>query len=361
MSREIIDATIRLENTGRTPVAPLVDHFAGKYCGLDVNQFMKDGDKRLEAILKVNKDLGPWDLVFLGETANFDLLRMGVPIDLEIGEETHQFIEGDYLDSSLYVDLNKTHPFFWMRKLLSQKHEDFKGVSGLLKVARVFYELRKQTKSVRKQGYEPALGFVTAGPFLEYASMGRGLENFCYDLFDERSKIKEAGSRYTHFMTQFSTLLAKYIGTPRVFIGLARSSTSFISPQDFEELVLPDLEIMVNGYVSNGITPIFHCDSDWTGRLDYFKKFPAKRCILELDGTTDIRKAKEVLGDRMAIMGDVPATTLAFGSYDDTFRYCKDLIRDVGNGRGFILSSGCSVPPNAKPENVRAMYDAAHD
>jgi uroporphyrinogen-III decarboxylase len=28
---------------------------------------------------------------------------------------------------------------------------------------------------------------------------------------------------------------------------------------------------------------------------------------------------------------------------------------------GFILSSGCSIPPNAKPENVRVMREAVEE
>jgi uroporphyrinogen-III decarboxylase len=35
------------------------------------------------------------------------------------------------------------------------------------------------------------------------------------------------------------------------------------------------------------------------------------------------------------------------------------LIQEVGEGGGFILSSGCSVPVDAKTENVKAMIDTA--
>lgn len=360
MSYSLIEATISLEHTNKTPVAPLIDHFAAKYAKVTTDEFMKNGEKRLDAILKVNRELGPWDMVFLGETANYNLLRMGVPLDLEIWPDTHQFREKEYIDSSIYESLINKSPMLWMRGLLARKHEDFKGASGLLRIVKTFQEIRYHSRKIKKEGFEPAIGFVTAGPFFEYACMGRGLENFCYDMYDRRQGIKPAGERYTKFMTNFSIYLAKYIGTPRIFIGLARSSPTFISPKDFEELALPDLEYMVQSYVRAGITPILHCDSDWTNRLHYFRRFPEKKCILELDGTTDIRKAKNVLGDRMAIMGDVPCTILAFESYENNLKYCKDLIRDVGYNGGFILSSGCSVPPNAKPENVRAMYDAAN-
>jgi uroporphyrinogen-III decarboxylase len=72
---------------------------------------------------------------------------------------------------------------------------------------------------------------------------------------------------------------------------------------------------------------------------------------------TDIRRAKEVLGDHMAIMGDVPATLLATGLPADVREYVRRLIADVGP-RGFLLAPGCDIPVNARPENVEALVAA---
>jgi uroporphyrinogen-III decarboxylase len=112
-------------------------------------------------------------------------------------------------------------------------------------------------------------------------------------------------------------------------------------------------------YLEAGITPLFHFDSDWTPLLEYFKEFPRGTCILELDGTTDIFKAKEVLRDHMCLMGDVPAALLKLGTPEEVSDYVKKLIDVVGEGGGFILSTGCDTPVDAKPENVRAMVETA--
>ena len=89
----------------------------------------------------------------------------------------------------------------------------------------------------------------------------------------------------------------------------------------------------------------------------YLLDLPARSCIVELDSTTDIFKAKEILGDHMCIMGDVPPPLLSLGTPDEVTHYCKRLIREIGPA-GFILSSGCDVPPDAGIENVRAMVEA---
>jgi len=39
--------------------------------------------------------------------------------------------------------------------------------------------------------------------------------------------------------------------------------------------------------------------------------------------------------------------------------YCKRLIDVVGEGGGFILGVGCTVPVDAKFENLKVMIDTA--
>lgn len=74
-----------------------------------------------------------------------------------------------------------------------------------------------------------------------------------------------------------------------------------------------------------------------------------------------MRLAREVLDDRMCLMGDVPASLLAFGSASEVYDYTHKLIDDVGSRTGLIVSSGCNTPLNAKAENVDAMVQAAWD
>jgi len=63
----------------------------------------------------------------------------------------------------------------------------------------------------------------------------------------------------------------------------------------------------------------------------------------------------------MALMGDVPGTLLSLGTPGEVEAYCRKLIQEVGEGGGFVLSSGCSVPYDAKIENVRAMIKAGNE
>ena len=114
---------------------------------------------------------------------------------------------------------------------------------------------------------------------------------------------------------------------------------------------------MVEEFVKNGITPLLHLDTDWTKNLPYFREFPKGKVVASFDGTTDLVNAKKVLRDHVCIMGDVPASLLVAGTTGEVEAYVTRLCDEVGEGGGFILGTGCSMPPNAKIENVQKMID----
>ena len=92
--------------------------------------------------------------------------------------------------------------------------------------------------------------------------------------------------------------------------------------------------------MSGNLAMVFHLDQDWLKFLPLFRELPEGRYVLELDGATDIFKAKQIVGDRMCLMGDVPARLFKLGTALDVERYCRKLIDHVGRGSGFILSCG---------------------
>ena len=67
-------------------------------------------------------------------------------------------------------------------------------------------------------------------------------------------------------------------------------------------------------------------------------------------------KAKDILGDRVCIRGNVPISLLATGTPDEVKSYCKKLIDHAGRGGGFIMDAAAHVT-EAKAENLRTMFE----
>lgn len=151
---------------------------------------------------------------------------------------------------------------------------------------------------------------------------------------------------------------SKAQGYPAVWVGGWRGAPELYSPKMWRRFVWPYFKRLVQEVIDSGLVPILHLDSDWTRELACFRELPRGKCIMALDGVTDIFEAKEVLRDHMCLMGDVPAKMLAFDPPEHIHAYCTRLIHEIGP-EGFILQSGCDIPTNAKLENVQAMVEAA--
>ena len=363
-ARQRIEAVVALKIPDRVPVAPLLDHYAATYSGYTNAEIMMEGGKRIAAVIKTATELGPWDMTFLADTANAVLLQMGVPIPIKLpgrdlpANSTHQFHECDFLTPDDYSLLERKGMLLFMMDVMGRLKPDWKGVRGFVPLVKTMLEYRRHAKMVKSRGMEVGVGFVHPGVLYEYFSLGRGITAMSADTFKRKEAIISAGKVWAKGMADLAIIASRFIGVPRVFIGMSRASPDFISRRNFETLVLPDLEYIVNRFAAAGITPILHCDTNWTKFFDLFLRFPARKCILELDGKSDIFKAKEILGRHMCIMGDVPAELLVLGTKEEVFKYCRKLIEIVGKDGGLILSSGCSLPANAKQENVRALSEA---
>jgi uroporphyrinogen-III decarboxylase len=204
----------------------------------------------------------------------------------------------------------------------------------------------------------PVLMYGNISTPFELLCGGRSLVNFIRDLFIMPDKIEAVMDAIVPHLTPRICQGARELGYPAVWVGGWRSASNMLSPKLWERFVWPYFQRLVNEVVDSGLIAILHMDADWTRDLGRFRELPRGRCVLATDGATDLLKAKEILGDHMCLMGDVPATMLSLGSPGEVYEYSSKLIRQLGP-EGFILQSGCDIPLNAKLENVRAMVAAA--
>ena len=145
-----------------------------------------------------------------------------------------------------------------------------------------------------------------------------------------------------------------------VWIGGWRTGPDLVSPKMFDEFVWPSFKAYYDLCIEMNVIPMFHLDSCWNLDLEKFKRLEDKTYVLALDSKTDIRKAREVLGKDVCILGDVPCELMTFGTPDEVKEYVTKLLEDIGPW-GCMIATGCDIPSDAKPENVLAMSEAAHD
>jgi len=212
---------------------------------------------------------------------------------------------------------------------------------------------------VKERQYPIVAGAISTIPF-ESLCGGRSMTSFFMDLYRIPKKVKEAMDVMMPMYIGMALEGVAKSGIRSTWIGGWRSASAFLTPKHWNEFVFPYFRTVAAAMAEKDIVSILHLDHNWTRDLGRLRELPDRKCVLNPDGMTDIRKAREILGDRMAIMGDVPATLLATGNPDDVYKYVRDLIRDIGT-KGLLLCTGCDAPVNAKHENMMAMYEAGRE
>jgi uroporphyrinogen-III decarboxylase len=208
----------------------------------------------------------------------------------------------------------------------------------------------------RARGVVPLSPIAATIPY-EYFCGGRSMKEFMLDLFRRPDKVQAAMDAALPVLIDDMRRSIRRLGLVGLWIAGWRSASEFIAPRQWERFVFPYFKQLVDAAVEEGAIPVLHFDANWDRDLEYLKELPKGKCVLSLDGRTSIFRAKEILGGHMCIMGDVPPRMLTLGTPEEVTAYCRRLVDEIGPG-GFILSSGCDVPIDAKYENVKAMVDA---
>jgi len=366
--KERIDTAIRLGKPDRVPVIPVMDFFSSRYGGITQKEMFFDLARADEALQKTLDDLGDMDGMGFSYAGMGRILGLYFPsrprlpgVDGIPDDGQFQFVERSLIEPEEYLAI-AGDPRRWLLKKMVETHPEMTGPAGLAKslavIAADVLRMRRSIDAWDRKGLKNMMAYNFAFTPMEYVSlMLRSFDDFILDMFRHPDEVKAACRALMKPMKETALFMVVLGGSKGVFLSGTRTSASSISPKQFEEFALPEWLEMCTYFAGKGYTPILHFDSDWTAFLPFFRDFPAG-CILNLDGTTDIFKAKEVLGDRMCIMGDVPAALLKLGEPDEVDEYCRRLITEVGSDGGFILSSGCTVPIDAKPENVSAMLQS---
>ena len=372
-SKERVEAALKLEPYDRVPVAPLLDvMFPSRHKGMTVAYGLAHWKEGFQAIVDLFDEVGGWDAMILpGYSLSFPpsiasgitaILTQGDMIfpgqDEAVSEDSQpQYDEREQLKAEDYDEIIESG---WWR-FAENNCARFSPFPSDKMVAWT----RKQTEQYKKEGETwtelgiPSLcGSIVESPLM-FLSTKRSLTSFTMDLHRIPDKVEAAMNAMVDEFIEGAVEGARLTGIPGVMLVLERGGGFYYPLRIFERFEFPYMKRMTEAFASEGLITVMHFDQDWTLNLPYYTQLPKKMCVAELDSTTDIFKAKEILKDHMCIAGDVPASLSAIGNTNDMEAYCKKLIDIVGKDTGFILSSGCTVPPDAKFDNFKTMIDTA--
>jgi hypothetical protein len=391
---------VSLRQPDRMPTALFANFWLATYGGINYRQLMYDPEALESLILRVTQELDP-DLVYpakllsgfgplLDATGYKQLQWPGHGVD---ENRPCQYLDREYMSADEYDDFLFDPTGFYFAKYLPRIASAFEGLEALSSYAgacyygamfqtvifadprmsnafgelvnagrvtmRLFGEHMQIMGKLTAMGYPSGIGGCVFGAYDAIADYYRGATNMMKDLFRHGDKVLEVLEKMTVLTLRQVAAQKPTLLSPLIMIPVHWAADAFMSQKQFEKFWWPSFRKLMIGIIDMGLIPMPLWEADCTKRLETIKDIPPGKCIYWFE-RTDMVKAFEVLGDVVALRGNVGASVLCTGTPEQVDAEVKRLVDQVWNrGGNLILDSAFGVPDETPVENVRAMYSAA--
>lgn len=215
------------------------------------------------------------------------------------------------------------------------------------------------TQRMTALGYPVSYTVTSVSPYDFIADYFRGATGMMKDLFRNKDKLLALLDKAAVFLLRQAVAGARASGNPIVFIPVHWAPDAFMSPKQFETFWWPSFRTMLLGLIDAGLIPMPMWEADCTKRLEVIRDIPPGKCIYWFE-RTDMVRAFEVLGDVVALRGNLSPSMMTTGTPEEVDAAVRHLAENVFHKGGrLILDCAFGIPDETPVENVRAMFDAA--
>ena len=397
----LIKDAIQLRKTpSRIPVCPSAGFFPIEYAGVTMYNAMYDYKNLREAWETYHKDFmpdaynGPVNIVPGKVLDTLDLKLYQWPGHGLDKEREYQFVEDEYMKAEEYQTLIDDPTGFFLTVYFPRIFGSLKSFEtfpllppvneipvipstvmrfGTDAMQGAFQSLGQAGEealrwraavgqinaNIMRKGFPAFAGGFTKAPFDVIGDSLRGTTGVMLDIFRHPDELKEACERLTPIMVKSGVAACRANNHIMPFIPLHKGADGFLSDEMFRTFYWPTLRKVIIGLVNEGLVPMLFAEGSYNDRLDVISDIPKGKAVWWFD-RTDMKRAKETVGQITCLAGNMPLDLLCTGTPNQVESYCKDLIEVAAPGGGFIFSSGAGMQ-GSKPENVKAMITSVRE
>ncbi len=399
-AQRLIDV-YNVQEPDRVPLTLPVGNFPYTNYGINFRTAMYDYDKAVAACRKFNEEFSEeleyWASPWITPGRVLDLLdyKLYSWPGHGLGENvaSFQFMESEYMKAEEYDDLILDPSDFFMRKFLPRTMgaleplQMFRPATDLVeivnlvqlmplaspevqallqKLMEIGQEYRKMMKAMAAagpggpaNGYPVVYGAFCKAPFDTIGDTLRGTAPILKDMYRRPDKLLEALDVVADFTIK-SVLSAPTVNNIfMVTYPLHKGADGWMSQKQFETFYWPSLKKVMDAFIKEGLIQNMFAEGGFNTRLETVNEFPKGTVSWYFD-KTDLVKAKQILGSKCAIQGNIASSLVVTGDPAEMKEQCRKLIESCGKGGGYILSAG-AVADNPKLENLRAMVAAVNE
>lgn len=384
----------------RVPICPSAGFFPNEYAGITMYDAMYDYEALSNAWECYHRDLepdaynGPTTIVPGKVLDILDLKLYRWPGHGVAKEREYQFVEDEYMKAEEYQDLIDDPTGFFLTVYFPRIFGSLKPFEtfpllppvneipvipptvmrfGTDAMQGAFQSLGqageealrwraavgKISGRIMGRGFPAFTGGFTKAPFDVIGDSLRGTTGVMLDIFRHPDELKEACERLTPMMVKSGVAACRANNHIMPFIPLHKGADSFMSDEMFRTFYWPTLRKVIIGLINEGMVPLLFAEGSYNDRLDVISDIPKGKAVWWFD-RTDMKRAKETVGQVACLAGNMPLDLLCTGTPNQVESYCKDLIEVAAPGGGFIFSSGAGMQ-GSKPENVKAMIASVRE
>ena len=243
--------------------------------------------------------------------------------------------------------------------LISFKPNDFDKLIEFDPYKNEFLKSRLElAKRIKDRYPDLPISTSTNGP-LSAAQSIRPVELILKDMRKNKENLHRLIELALDCCIKWVEAFTKEFGSISFSFGDPVASSSLISKKMYDEYAFPYQARLVNAvYEITGNKPVCHiCGKSkelWEdlGRLNISG--------YSVDNVEDIGELKEVLGDKMLIIGNIaPVEVMNLGTVDDVIEAVKNcIIKAADSPKGYLLHTGCDVPIKTPLSNLEAYIYA---
>lgn len=257
-------------------------------------------------------------------------------------------LQAEALGAEIHYGALDIHPS--VRKPAFKELEDFKLPERVLEAGR-FQVVEGSVERLReKYGDYLPISRQVVGPFT-VAGHIFGVEKFCGWIKRKDPEELRAVLLQLADLNVEESGVALRAGADVICIADPTASSDIISPRTFKELLVPAYQ-RICSKVSAPV--VLHICGNATAYLPYLPDtgIDAFSC----DAQVDIAFAKQVLGSRVAVVGNVPTISVLLQGKPEAVK--KVCIECIAKGTDALIPS-CGIPPRTPTENFRILPKVA--
>ncbi|MHA1341141.1 MAG: uroporphyrinogen decarboxylase family protein [Promethearchaeota archaeon] len=221
----------------------------------------------------------------------------------------------------------------------------------------------KRLKKIWDKYIKKRLLPIPTGGAVSYGTWSTiGINRFAYMTRKHLNLVKKLAKVLGKITKEFQTKLFEF-GIDMAFVcdDWAFKGSIIFNPKQWDEIIGPvyaDIAKNAHKYDSKFLV---HTDGNITECIPYIVKSGADAIEpLEYESGARLKPIKEQFGDKITLIGNVPATfALTFGTKDEVISMTKQCIKDAAIGGGYILGAGSDILGTCKLENVKIMIETA--